>query len=205
MLISNCEKSRVLTVFTGAPDEHRRSGWNFETTSQSYAPDTHAVRRDEDHVAVTGLGAEPRWMGWLEAEYRTGPADVDALADAVARHVSSSFAPVLVAPLGLRHPDHVATSDACLALARRGDVDLWLWRDLPYAVSFPEDEGRRRATLDATGIRLVDAVNLAVDTTEKDAAIDAYASQVARLRIDFPSFDESRAEPERVWRVEIGA
>jgi LmbE family N-acetylglucosaminyl deacetylase len=84
-----------------------------------------AARLAEDRaaLALAGVGSILE-LAFLDAQYRDGPLDPDAIRAALPR------AERILAPAGLGgHPDHVAARDAALATG----VPVTLYADLPYA------------------------------------------------------------------------
>ncbi len=147
----------VLTVFTDAPPVDRTDGWNYATTGEPFAPRSQSVRRDEDAVALALLDAEPAWLGLHEAEYRPDGQNIGELAAAIGAFLDDRDVTDVVAPLGLRHPDHLAVADACRLLM--SDRSPRRWRvalDLPYARTFPDLVRPRLDALLATGFELVE-------------------------------------------------
>jgi LmbE family N-acetylglucosaminyl deacetylase len=90
----------------------------------------------EDQVALGLLGARPVWLSFLDSKYGD-VADCAEVARALADVLAE--AQVVVAPLGLVHPDHVMVADACLAaLDQGGDsaTKTWiLYAESPYRMA----------------------------------------------------------------------
>ena len=83
------------------------------------------ARLAEDAAALALAGVESRLeLGFLDAQYRDGPLDPDAIRGALPQ------ADRILAPAGLGgHTDHVAARDAALATG----ASVTLYADLPYA------------------------------------------------------------------------
>ncbi|MFN8050995.1 MAG: PIG-L family deacetylase [Acidimicrobiales bacterium] len=196
----------VLTVFTDAPPVERTDGWNHATTGQSFAPAAQGVRRVEDLAALTALGATAHWLGLFEAEYRHD-ADDDpdrlrsSIRDALRTAIDAHGFTALVAPVGLRHVDHVATSDACLSLAAEGAQRWWLALDQPYAATSPELVDERLAAIRDCGFELEEADMAAPMVDDKVSMFRRYASQFEAVREDHSGFDEAMSASERYWVV----
>lgn len=128
---------RVMTVFAGDPDSTESpSEWDSKR-SQTTAGDVSRVRRREDSIALTLLGATVEWFDlWDDGYTDRPPVDADALAAAIADRIDEDTS--LVAPAApLSHPDHRSTHDAAMVLARMGLATLG-YRELPYWVSTPQ-------------------------------------------------------------------
>lgn len=205
--ISQHPAAHVLTVFTDAPPVHRTDGWNHATTAHDYAPDTQAIRRAEDRAALTALGATAHWLGLHEAEYRPAdrsPSDVTAeIADAIAAFLAEHPADLVVAPLGLRHPDHIAVADACLQLVGTLPVRWRLALDQPYGTTFPDLVEERLARARSLGLRVTELDPTPVDATTKATAVASYATQIDAVRGEHPLLDLALEADERWWQVGI--
>lgn len=200
--IAAWDRPLVVTVFTDAPPVERTDGWNHATTGERFAPASQAIRRREDAAALAVLGAEPAWLGLHEAEYRPDGQDVAELAAAIRSFLDRHDLLDVVAPLGLRHPDHLAVADACRLLMRDGSRRRWrLALDLPYARTFPDLVGQRLDLIRSEGFGLLELEAIPVEGTPKSAAVAAYASQIAAVRGEHPELDAALLDPERSWRV----
>lgn len=88
-------------------------------------------RLDEDREALAVAGATAAALDLLEADARTEALDAAAVTTAIADVVPAARA--VLAPLAIgRHPDHVLVRDAAFALG----VPVWLYADLPYAITW---------------------------------------------------------------------
>lgn len=191
----------VLTVFTDAPAVERHDGWNRATTGETWAPATQARRRDEDRDAVTSLGATAHWLGEHEAEYRPGGQDLAALATAIGGYLEEHDALDVVAPLGLRHSDHLAVADACRRLMTADRRHWRIYLDQPYGHTYPDLVAERLADAAADGLELVEEAPVGVIGTTKTDAVARYASQVDAVRHEHADLDAAMREPERTWSV----
>ena len=102
---------------------------------------------------------------------------------------------LVASPLGLRHPDHLATAAACLEVALRRPALRWLlYEDAIYrADRGATEEAMGRVT--ESGFEL-EPVECVVDD-RKRAAIDCYTSQLKGLG----DLVRDAYEPERYWTL----
>jgi LmbE family N-acetylglucosaminyl deacetylase len=192
--------TKVVTVMTGAPEIHRKDDWNSWTTGESYAPDALRVRRAEDAAVMRRLRAEPLWLAFWDDQYLEGrdrdvPGIARAFADLVTRHGAAS----IVGPLGLRHPDHIAVSLACLDAARRLDLELYYYLDMPYAQKGPGDMQERLAALAADGVELEALEPVKPRRNAKKRVVKLYKTQCDKM--DYANMREVMRAPERFWQV----
>jgi LmbE family N-acetylglucosaminyl deacetylase len=190
----------VVTVFAGAlpVPASRRDG---ATTGEDWAPAAVERRRQEDAAALSALGASPVWLPLVDRLY----ADHDGgrLRAELAGALSDLRPAAVVAPLGIRHPDHIVVSDVCVELAGRGGARWYLYQDMPYAQEWPERARERLAEVTGrvrglTALRPVPAD----DPATKTRLMDLYASQVPALRQLIGTFDSSMGAEERYWRLD---
>jgi LmbE family N-acetylglucosaminyl deacetylase len=190
----------VVTVFAGA-NPVPASRWDRATTGEEWAPAAVERRRHEDAAALSALDAAPVWLPLVDGLY--GDPDRERLRAELAGALSELRPSAVVAPLGIRHPDHVVASDVCLELAGRGGARWYLYEDMPYAQEWPDE--RRERLSEVTGrvrglteLRPVSADDPAV----KARLMEHYASQVPALRRLIGTFDRSMGEAERYWCVD---
>ncbi|MGH2950483.1 MAG: hypothetical protein ACRDKX_00360 [Solirubrobacterales bacterium] len=94
-------------------------------------------RRAEDTEALGRLGCESASLGFLEADGRPLEAEpgVDDLHRALAGACSAAGA--VHAPIGMgSHPDHLLVRDLGFAIHEATRMPLWLYADLPYAITW---------------------------------------------------------------------
>jgi LmbE family N-acetylglucosaminyl deacetylase len=92
------------------------------------------LREDATALRVAGC-REPVGLGFLDAQYRTEPMDLDGLTDAISRVTADAEWICVPAAIGA-HPDHVAVRNCALGVAARSGIPTELYADLPYAVRF---------------------------------------------------------------------
>lgn len=188
----------VLTVCAGARDGPA-SPWDRATTAAASAPEAIAIRRREDEAALRTLSAAPVWLELADGLYsRLEPADIRPKLQETLRNLSPR---AVIAPLGVKHPDHIAVSDACLDIVADLRTTWFLYEEIPYAQEFPELAAGRRALVEERfpGATALDPIR--GDAEEKAAAMDLYASQVHVLREVIQTFDSSMSVPEQYWAL----
>lgn len=145
-LMAGRADTTVVTVFAGLPaDEVELT--DFDARSGFTSGDAAVrSRRTEDGNATRLLRSDSEHLQFVDDQYRDELPDVDAIAEQLARIVEMVGGHELLAPVGLLHPDHIATSEAALQLA---DVyDVWLYEELPGRVLWPELAASRLANID---------------------------------------------------------
>jgi LmbE family N-acetylglucosaminyl deacetylase len=168
----------------------------------SSSAESMAARRGEDRIAARLLGATTVHLGRTDGQY-SAPPDSDAVAIDLHRLVIDLSATLLVGPLGLVHPDHLAVADAVLTVAsERPDLQVWLYEDLPARVLWPEavpaalDHARERGFDPAPGFIGTSPLST------KLAAVRAYRSQIGALtRATEGTGLNPVLVPERFWRL----
>lgn len=184
----------VLTVCTHSSrtpiltDYDKRSGF-------SSAREACYCRRREDRAACAVLGASPVHLGMVDGQYGK-PLDPLIVAQRLMSVLIEIQPVVIVAPLGLGHPDHLAVATACrLLLAEGAEADWWVYEDQPYRVLYPEsvsnamaewERGGRELSLDFLGTAPLD---------QKEEAVRCYASQLWALDL------HAVLCPERLWKL----
>jgi LmbE family N-acetylglucosaminyl deacetylase len=195
----------VATVLTGTP--LRRSMRTPFDVAAGFNSANLAMkgRRHEDASALVGLNATSIHLGLLDSQYSGGqPPAHDLLCAAIAQAADQALAhlpeQVLLAPLGLAHPDHVAVADACADLAaRRPELQLWVYEELPARIVWPELVEPRLQRLRDLGWNPTLAFMGTGSIHAKHAAIICYRSQLAALDT-LGHFPHTVLAPERTWR-----
>ncbi len=211
---------QVITLFNGPPDSPVELGWWDRITRAGDAHTRADERAGEDREALALAGREPVNLGFVDGQYRDGPQDVDAVAEAIARSVPAGA--LLLAPAALdKHRDHVATRDAALLLAKRGHP-VSLYADVPHATlhgwpawvngsgprEYLDPEEYWELATEGSGISLrehsPDVHTLADDAdARKREAIRCYRTQVEALELEFGLFLRPEVlRHEVIWRLE---
>jgi LmbE family N-acetylglucosaminyl deacetylase len=172
--------SLMVTAFAGGPEAiDPLPDWDEAADSFLPGADVVGARREEDLAASAVLGATTRLTLVIE------------------RHDFATW----VIPLGLVHPDHQATADACLIVARSHPEIEWLvFEDLPYTLEFPGEADKRRRRMGDRGLRLADTLVAEAPSAQatKRHAVCCYRSQLKPLG---HRVEQSITAPERLYRL----
>jgi hypothetical protein len=123
---------RVVNVFTSLPAEGTPPRWDRISGARD-SVQRMRDRLEEDGRALALAGRSATGLDFLDAQYRDGPLDTEALEAALA-HAAGDDELVAAAGIG-EHSDHVAVRDAALALGARGAA-VSFYAELPYATEF---------------------------------------------------------------------
>lgn len=194
----------VVTVLAGAPRVNHE-GYNSRTTGRAFAPDAVGVRRDEDRLALTYLGATPVWLDLLDADYASyrPPSDYgEVIREEIDRVLDELHPKSVLAPIGLMHADHLAVADACLELCVNTPFTWYLYMDLPYGVVGRRALSKRISSV-GKRVRLVELEPFDGDSEIKLRTTGIYASQYDATRENFSKgFDAAMRGGERYWLAE---
>lgn len=210
-LMAESRDALVITVFAGLPDpDIAAPAWDAAT---GFSSGYQAVlaRRDEDSESMRRLGAKNAWLNFLDSQYgrRYQPTD---LVPALKAIIEQRGGAVLM-PMGLSHPDHLLTSNACLAvrevllLAQQSTengvapdhpMNWFVYEEATYR-QFPGLVFTRLAAWKQAGVTMR-AVKFPTSSVMKKAyAIGAYQSQL-------PLFGTAKradmASPEHYWQLD---
>lgn len=123
----------VFTVFSGVPKSETLltpydKSCGFKSSKQAML-----VRRQEDIEACAILNANPIHSDHLDSQY-TKQGNFDWLSD-IKTLIGSNKYEMVIAPLGLRHDDHIVIANNVSML----NMDnLYFYEDLPHRVTHPE-------------------------------------------------------------------
>jgi hypothetical protein len=123
----------VLTVFSAIPKDKDLLTDYDKSCGFKSSKEAMESRRWEDGQATAMLGAEWEHLGRLDYQYSNG--DYKNLSTQLIGMIALGDYEMVLAPLGLRHPDHLAVGDAIIKL---GLSNLYLYEDLPHRVTHPE-------------------------------------------------------------------
>lgn len=198
----------VVTVYAGAPDRYPdpMTGWD---AAAGFVPgdDVLAARRREDLSALSALGAEPRWLDFVEHQYLERPDWVlaDAVTDRLHAEVAALAPTAVFAPFGIANPDHGETHAAAMEVRRRLPEPAWfLYEDFGYkhipgllawrvAQLFRRRQWPTPVALDVGDPTGADAA--------KRRALAAYRSQVRALEADW-QLEPKLVAAEQYWRLD---
>lgn len=195
-------KCDVLTVFSEIPQNGKKyltpydKSCGFKTSE-----DAMVVRRQEEQEALAILGAKSIYLGMLDSQYdpeRALSAKEDVL-EALRRfnEEHGSEYDRILAPIGLKHPDHVDVSWAAnTVFGLSKHPEFYMWEDLPHRVTVPEEVQDRLElirTLQDPELTFIGDGPIA----DKVRALWCYRSQVARGDLD----PYLLYVPERFWKL----
>lgn len=178
--IAGRRDTTVVTVYAGGPDDLAQSTEFDRNSGFASAHVAMRTRRKEDDAALKVLRSSPLRLGFIDDQYDNPEHDdtqgtVDAIVDSIRLELSSLGCSELLGPLGLAHPDHLAVSEACLALAR--SCKVWLYEELPSRVLWPDQVCARLVELDERGFDTsLDFIGTG-PYHEKARAVASYKSQ----------------------------
>jgi len=201
----------VVTVFAGAPDTYPDPpSWWSTICGFDAGDDITAARRAEDAEALGTLDATPVWLDFLEAQFVPDGrvAEASAIADQLESTLRELQPTLVLLPLGLANPEHVATHDAVLEVRTRWSANdrapTWLaYEDIAYK-HIPGQLAWRITKLFRSSVWPT-PVALPVDPTtdRKLAALACYPSQMRGLETDWRLQARLDAPtPEQYWRLE---
>lgn len=197
--------ARVITLFAGIPHAAAPLPEWDAACGFAAAREAMAARRREDEAALALLGAKPRWLDFLDAQYAPSPS-LQELAPPLAQALGEAGCDRVAAPLGLFHSDHKLASAAALALARSDRREWLLYEDALYR-RIPHAVDERLAALGAAGVRArrvagrEPGTESGTYTEKKRGAIACYASQLRGLATPGrPGHADLDAE-ERYWKI----
>jgi LmbE family N-acetylglucosaminyl deacetylase len=125
---------RVVNVCTAIPPEGPAPPWD-RLTGAADAAERMRERLAEDRVALAHARRKAVSLDFLDAQYRSGPLDLDELARSLSE--AAPEASELWAPAGIgAHADHTQVRDAALSLIAAGGPPVHLYADLPYATRY---------------------------------------------------------------------
>jgi LmbE family N-acetylglucosaminyl deacetylase len=198
--------STVCTVFAGAPAAYPAVPTEWDALGGFVAgDDVVAMRREEDLAALEVLGAEHRWLDFVDHQYLEADAraTADDVAPALAAVVDAVAPTAVVLPLGLANPDHVVTHEAGLRIApTRADIAWFAYEDAGYK-HLPGMLAWRVSKLFQSPLWPTPMiVPVLQDHARKRAAIECYRSQLGPLRRDH-ALDAriDGAVPEQFWML----
>lgn len=198
-LIGSWPGACVLTVFTHAPEEPMSTEYD-RNCGFSTARHACATRRREDRDACAVLGATPIHLGMRDGQYGLQETAV-AISNRITGALHKINPRVVVAPLGLAHPDHEAVAEACRILCAQRqwpEADWWVYEELPARVLWPE-KVREAMTewefVNPEGPELTLGFLGTSDIERKAEAVECYGSQLWALD------RHAVLCPERAWSV----
>lgn len=202
--------SHITTAFSGGPQAVQPlPAWDRASRYFRQGADVMAIRRGEDISAAAMINASTHHLNFWDVQYRTGQYGYQgvrdaqlprAIADQLLSIASEHPAEGWLIPLGIDHPDHVITAEACLLAASACPMTTYLYEELPYAIEKSRAAGARKNLLVQQGFVIEDQTDtLSVrDRALKAAVIRCHASQRRPLGRRIRTAVYSR---ERIWRL----
>jgi LmbE family N-acetylglucosaminyl deacetylase len=189
-LLAGAPGTTVITVFAGFPAQYDAvTEWDTNCGFGA-GDDVVAIRRAEDRAALTSLDATPIWLDFLDEQYATHPVSSAQIADRLRAELAARTVRTVAFPLGLNHPDHQQTHEACVWLLDEtpGLAANWVaFTDVPYRAAHSDQVAARLAQLRARGYHLE---KFSPDVgAAKVAALAEYRSQLLGLGRDLPDAD----------------
>lgn len=194
-LIGSWPGAHVLTVATHAPEEPMSTEYD-RNCGFSTAREACYRRRQEDHRALTVLGATPIHLGMRDGQYGTQETAV-AISNRIAGALADIDPRVILAPLGLAHPDHEAVAEACRILCAQRQyphAEWWVYEELPARVLWPEKVPEALSWWGDVGTLELGFLGTS-DIERKAEAVECYESQLWALD------RHAVLCPERIWQV----
>lgn len=189
----------ILTVFAGMPPADAVLSTFDEKCGFETPQGGMVARLVEDERALRLMaGAIPMGLSFVDHQYQPRTTeDVEQIAEQIAKTIADVGANRVVFPLGLDHPDHMATSDACLSLIANGHPAVFhLYEELPHRVERPESAFARLAEVRGRGFTLELTFIGTGPRQQKQRALREYKSQ--RWALD----EACCLAPERFWLVQ---
>jgi LmbE family N-acetylglucosaminyl deacetylase len=185
----------VVTVAAGVPAPHPLTGWDL-ACGFAEGDDVVGTRRREDREALTRLDAKPLWLDFLDRQYMGGSSPSPlAVAEALRDMLQRSNCDLVASPLGLQHPDHLATAAASYEVARRLPSTRWLvYEEAIYRTDAGATEEAIRRLFD--GGFALEPIEVVPDDRKREA-IDCYTSQLKGLG----DLVRDAYAPERYWSL----
>jgi LmbE family N-acetylglucosaminyl deacetylase len=132
----------IVTVCAGVPSPSQSTPFDAKCGFPD-STDAHKARRVENEDAARVLDASTYDMNILDGQYgeHVDERFVEAALVRCVRVVADDVR-IVVSPLGLAHPDHVAVADAVRVMRpfwTKQKIEIYAYEDLPARVVWPED------------------------------------------------------------------
>jgi LmbE family N-acetylglucosaminyl deacetylase len=194
----------VATFFAGRPSAGTPlTPWDQAAGFQA-DDDQIGIRTAEDDAALKVLGATATRFGFIDAQYRCGPAPVAEMTDALGDLLDCVEPRSVLLPAGNGHADHLACLHAGLPLLpMRSSIAWFIYEDGTYPRGLPLPP--ERLLIDGTpdAVARPCALPFDADPELKRMAIACYRSQV-RAFLHYRRRLLAEAEiDEQYWRLEL--
>jgi LmbE family N-acetylglucosaminyl deacetylase len=193
-VIGSWPGAHVVTVCSHAPETPMSTDYD-QRSGFSSARQAAYCRRREDRAACAVLGASPVHLGMVDGQYGT-PLKPSVVAAQLVPVLVTIQPRVIVCPMGLVHPDHIAVAEACRLLFH-SDVpaEVWLYEDQPSRVLYPLSVLDGMNAWETAGFKLTLDFLGTSDLDRKEEAVRCYRSQLWALDL------HAVLCPERLWKV----
>jgi len=176
----------VLTVFGGAPKDPLLVSTSYDMKCGfDNANDAIVVRRSEDKNATGLLSADSIHLDFTDSQYGN-EYSIEEIAKSILSIVKKDDYEMILAPLGIGHPDHKLVSNAVIEAATA--IPTYLWEDLPLRVVEPHLVIERINYINASYSVDIDYTNTASIGTgpmeDKIRALLCYKSQIGTGILD---------------------
>ena len=199
--------STVITVHAGRPAAYPEEVTEWDAAGGfARGDDVVGIRHEEDRKAMASMGATPVWLDFVDGQYlsddeKAAPRDI---APALQQAIEAAHPTVVFLPMGLAHPDHMATHDAgLLARATMGGGTSWFcyedhgYKHIPGMLAW-----RVSRLFQADLWPTPSVVPTEPDMDAKRAAIACYPSQIGPLSREHLLAERLDANvPEQYWRL----
>lgn len=215
-LLAASRQALVITVFAGLPGPDLAAPAHDSAAGFATARAAMETRRHEDACALSALGAEPVWLDFLEQQYGQRY-DAVSIALRLGRLLALQPGGTVLAPMGLRHADHMLVNAACMLVREATFADLpetvphaegdthtlvarWIFYEEAIYRRVPGAVQSRMAGWWQEGL-LASPVHMPIGvfTTQKARAVEAYKSQLALFS---PAQLADVCAPERYWSLD---
>lgn len=187
----DCE---VVTVFAGLPDDPDNVSTPYdEKCGFENARDAVGTRVRENDHALALLEATVINLEFPDSQYNKNVYLNDMIRE-LQEIVDDGDYEMIMAPMGLGHPDHTMTTDAVIRL--NTNLPIYLWEDLPIRVIEPELVWSRLAFLGLAGNELIQHATTGDKMAKKVRSMLCYKSQINTGILD----PYILYVPERFWR-----
>lgn len=189
----DCE---VVTVFGGLPPnpDYVKTPYDQQCGFDNARNAQGGRILENDHALALLKATALNLDGFPDYQYGK-VTDLSDLIRALEEIIKAGNYEMILAPLGLGHPDHLMVTDAVIRLDT--ELPIWLWEDLPLRVVEPELVWPRLAMFGLAGKELMQHSTTPDKMAKKIRAMLCYKSQVGTGILD----PYVMYVPERMWKL----
>jgi LmbE family N-acetylglucosaminyl deacetylase len=133
-------QSTIMTIFAGSPPQGTKSDYDLKCGFKD-SNEAMASRRYEDTMACAQLLCRPIHLGFLDNQYKH-QVGLDKISEKIMEHLRDNDYQMILAPVGLKHPDHIAVSTVAHRLPI-SEIPIYYYEELPLRVLEPEYTAQR--------------------------------------------------------------